>query len=124
MSSLRRIAIVAGVFYLVTEVTAVAALVLYNSVLNDTNYIVTGSGGDPRVFLGAFSELLLVIAVVGSAVTLFPVVKRQNEAIALGFVAGRVVEAMIIVVGIISLLAVVSLRQDYAGATGANAACI
>jgi hypothetical protein len=60
-------------------------------------------------------------SVIGTAVTLFPVIKRQNEAVALGYVAGRVVEAVVIVVGIISLLSVVTLRQDFAGA-GALAA--
>jgi len=61
------------------------------------------------------------LACIGTAVTLFPVVKRQNEATALGFVASRLLEATIIMIGVMSLLGVVTLRQDLGGATGANA---
>ncbi len=124
MNSTRRAAIVAGVFFLVAAVAAVIALALYGPVLNDPNYIVTGSAKDTRVFWGAFFEVILAISVIGTAVTLFPIVKRQNESIALGYVAGRVVESMVILVGVISLLSVVTLRQASAGATGANAASL
>ena len=68
--------------------------------------------------------MILAIAGIGTAVTLFPILKRQNEGFALGYVATRVVECTIIVVGIISVLSVVTLRQDLAGATGANAASL
>lgn len=123
MNSTRKIAVVAGVFFLVTEVTAIASLLLYGAVLNVPNYLATG-GDDTRVFLGALSELILAIANVGTAVTLFPIVKRQNESIALGYVCGRLLEAAVIVVGIISLLSVVTLRQDFAGTAGASSASL
>ena len=124
MSSTRRIAVVAGVFFIVAAVAAIVGLALYGPVLNDPNYIVKGSGNDTRVFLGAFFEVIVAIAVIGTAVTLFPIVKRQNESIALGYVAGRVVESIVIVVGAIGLLSVVTLRRDFARATGANAASL
>lgn len=123
MNSTRKIAVVAGVFFLVTEVTAIASLLLYGAVLNAPNYIAT-SGDDTHVFLGALSEVILAIAIVGTAVTLFPIVKRQNEGIALGYVCGRLLEAAVIVVGIISLLSVVTLRQDFAGTAGASPASL
>jgi len=113
--------VVAGVFFIVAAVAAIIGLALEGPVLNDPRYIV-GSGDDSRVILGAFFEVILAISVIGTAVTLFPIVKRQDEGIALGYVAGRVVEAVVIVVGIISLLSVVRLRQGFAGATGADAA--
>jgi len=116
--------VVAGVFFIVAAIAAVIGLALYGPVLNDPNYIVTGSANDTRVFLGAFFEVIVAIAVIGTAVTLFPIVKKQNEGIALGYVAGRATESIVIVVGIISLLTVVTLRQGYAGATGANAASL
>ena len=68
--------------------------------------------------------MILAIAVIGTALTLFPIVKKQNESIALGYACGRVVEAIVIVVGIISLLSIVTLRRDFAGTTGANAASL
>jgi hypothetical protein len=76
------------------------------------------------VLLGACCEVILAISVIGTAVTLFPVVRRQNEGIALGYAAGRLVEAVVIVTGIISLLSVVTLRRDFAGAASANAASL
>jgi hypothetical protein len=122
--STRRTAVVAGVFFIVAAVAAIVGLALEGPVLNDPRYVVAGSGDDARVILGAFFEVILAISVIGTAVTLFPVVKRQNESIALGYVAGRVVEAVVIVVGIISILSAVRLRQEFAGATGADAASL
>lgn len=124
MNSTRRIAVVAGVFFIVAAVAAIIGLALEGPVLNDPGYIVAGSGADARVILGAFFEVIVVISVIGTSVTLFPIVKRQNEGIALGYVAGRVVEGVVIAVGIISLLSVVRLRQEFAGVTGADAASL
>lgn len=124
MNSTRRTAVVAGVFFIVAAVAAIIGLALYGPVLNDPNYVIGGAGNDTRIFWGAFFEVLLAIAAIGTAVTLFPIVKRQNESIALGYVAGRIVESLIIITGIISLLSVVTLRQDFAGATVANAASL
>ncbi|MGH2361156.1 MAG: DUF4386 domain-containing protein, partial [bacterium] len=123
MNSTRKIAVLAGVFFIVAAIAAIGGLILYDPVLNRPDYIV-GSGADTRVFLGAFLELILAISVIGTGVTLFPIVKRQNEAVALGYVCGRLLEAAIIVVGIISLLSVVTLRQDLAGAAGTDAASL
>lgn len=120
MNSPRKTAVLAGVFFIIAAVAALAGLALYGPVLSDPRYIVTASGGGVRVLLGACCEVILAIAVIGTAVTLFPVVKRQNEGVALGYVAGRIVEAVVIVTGIISLLSVVTLRRDFAGAAGAN----
>lgn len=106
----RRLAIAAGVCYLITHVTSVGALILYTPMLNDVNYIVSSSPST-RVLLGAFFEVILAFAIIGTAVTLFPVVKRQNEAVALGYVGLRTLEAGIIAVGVVSLLAVGTLRQ-------------
>jgi hypothetical protein len=121
MSTLRRTAIIAGVFYLATEVTSIPALLLYQPVLRNGNYI-AGANADNRVLLGGFLELLLVVACIGSAVTLYPVVKRQNHSIALGYVCGRVLESAIIVVGAVSVLVAVTLRQDLASADVGNPA--
>src|SRR5919106_2171523 len=109
------IARVTGVLFLVTYVTSIpAAFFLYPPVLTDPNYIV-GAGADTRVSFGAFLELILIIANIGSAVVLWPVAKRVNEILALGFVTARVMESVFIAVGILSLLSVVALRQEAAG---------
>lgn len=112
---------IAGVFFLGTEITSIPALLLYQPVLRDGNYLV-GSDSDHRVLLGGLLELLLVVTVIGTAVTLYPVVKRQNHSIALGYVCGRLLEAAIIVVGAVSVLTAVTLRQDLAGTAGTESA--
>src|SRR5215217_5608698 len=103
----RTIALVTGVFFVITYITSILALILYGPLLNDPNYIM-GAGADTQVLWGALLEVILVIANIGSAVTLFPILKRQNEGIALGFVTARVVESIVIAVGIISILAVMT----------------
>jgi uncharacterized protein DUF4386 len=123
MASQRRIALIAGVLFVTTFVASIPALLLYDPVLNNADYIL-GAGADTRVQLGAFLELLTVIANIGTAVTLFPILKRQNESIALGYVASRVLESTVIVVGIVSVLSAVTLRQDLAGAAGADPASL
>jgi hypothetical protein len=124
MNSARKSAVVAGVFFIVAAIAAIVGLALYDPVLNDSRYIVDGSADHTRVLSGALFELLLAISVIGTAVTLYPIVKRENDGIALGYVAGRVSEAVIIVVGIISLLSVVTLGQDSAGAAGGQTASL
>ncbi len=120
MGSLRKTALLAGALYLVTFIASIPALFVLAPVLTDPSYIV-GPGADTRVVLGALLDIVNALACIGTAVVLFPVVRRQNEAAALGFVAARVLEAAIIFVGVVSLLAVVTLRQDLGGAAGASA---
>jgi hypothetical protein len=121
MDTTRRSARVAGVLFIITFLTSIpAALVLYTPVLEDANFIV-GAGADGGVALGALLEVLLIIANVGTAVVLFPILKRQNEALALGYVGARLVECTFIAIGIVSLLSVLTLRQDFTGAGGDSA---
>jgi hypothetical protein len=109
-----------GIFYLLTFASSIPALILIGPVLNDSGYI-TGSGHDTRVIWGCLLDSVNAVTAVGSAVALFPVLKRQNESMALGFVTSRMFEAAVIMIGVVSLLAVVTLRQDYAGAAGDTA---
>jgi hypothetical protein len=88
-------------------------------VLDDPDYII-GAGADNSVLWGAFLELILIIANIGTAVVLFPIVKRQNEVLALGYVTARLVECGFIAVGILSLLTLVTLRQEAAGGADAG----
>jgi hypothetical protein len=117
----RRLAVVAGVFYLVTHVTSVAAVILYTPLLNHADDVFSG-GPDGPVLVGAVLEVILAFAVIGTAVTLFPIVKRQHEGVALGYVALRTLEAGIIVVGVVALTAVLTLRQHAGG--GADTASL
>jgi hypothetical protein len=121
MSPSRRTALVAGVFYLVTFVS-IPTLFLYGRV-READFI-TSAGPDTGVLVGCFLEVVVALAGIGTAITLFPVVKRQNEAMALGFVASRTLEAAMTFAGVASLLSLVSLRQDLGSASGADAASL
>jgi hypothetical protein len=103
-----------GALFALTFVTSIPALLLYDPVLNDANYIL-GNGAETRIQLGAVLEVFLAITGIGTAVVLWPIAKRQSETLALGYVASRVVESTMILVGLISLLSVVTLRQDLGG---------
>ena len=98
--------------FLITYVTSIGALALFQSVLDDPAGYIAGDGKDSQIYLGAFLELLLIIANVGTAVVLYPIVRRQNELLAVGYVAARIIECVFIAFGIILVLGVVSLRQD------------
>jgi hypothetical protein len=119
VDSTKRTAVVAGVLFLLTEVSAIGGLALYGPALDGAEYVV-GSGADTRVFLGALCEIALVAAVIGTGVTLFPVIKRQNEGAALGYVCARLLEAAVILAGTLSVLSVVTLRRDFAQTPGAD----
>jgi hypothetical protein len=115
MTSLRKTALVAGIFYLITFVS-IPTLTLYSSI-HKANYIV-GAGPDTAVRVGTFLEMVVALAGIGTAVTLYPVVKRQNEGVALAFVGTRVLEAAGITAGVVALLTIVNLRNP--GAVGAD----
>lgn len=119
MDATRKTALVAGVFYLLTFAASIPALLLLSPILNHPDYIVS-AGSDTRVLWGCFLDVVNALACVGTAVALFPVVKRQNQAVALGFVTSRMFEAAVILIGVVSLLAVVTLRQNPAGADPAT----
>src|SRR5665647_1485323 len=121
MDSTRKTAFVAGIFYVITFVS-IPTLTLYSSV-KSKDYIIS-SGADTGALWGCFLEVIVALAGIGTAVTLFPVVKRQNEGMALGFAASRTLEAAMIFTGVASLLSLVTLRQDLGTATGANSASL
>jgi hypothetical protein len=115
MTTSRNTALATGVLFILTFITSIGGVLAYGPILSDPNFI-TGAGPDTRVFLGAFLELLLIITNIGCALVLFPLLKRQNEVFALGYVAARLVECTFILVGLLSVLAIVTLRTKAAGA--------
>jgi Domain of unknown function (DUF4386) len=119
---LRRTARIAGVLYLLTFVS-MPTLALFQPVREQADFVL-GAGSDTGVLWGAFSEVVVALACIGTAVVLFPVAKRQSETAALGFVTSRVVEACLIIVGVVSVLSLVTLRHDVAGTAGADRASL
>jgi hypothetical protein len=114
MDSLSKTSLAAGVLYLITFVS-IPTLGLYIGIRTNPNFI-TGPGPDTPVIIGGILEIIVALAGIGTAVALYPVVKRQNESVALGFVGSRVLEAATIFAGVTALLSIVALRQAGAGA--------
>ena len=111
-----------GVLYLLTFVTSIPAALLYQPVLDDPVGYVAGAGQNNQIVFGALLELLLIIANIGTAVVIFPIVRRQSEELALGYVTARLVECTFILVGILAMLGIITLAQQTAGANEGTAA--
>ena len=111
-TSLRKTALIAGLLYLLTFVS-IPTLGLYGSV-HDPNYIIGPASNSP-VLVGGVLEVIVALAGIGTAVVLYPVLKRQNEPAALGLVGSRVLEAAGILAGVACLLTIVTLREAGAG---------
>ena len=116
MDSARKTALVAGILYLITFIS-VATLTLYGPVFEDPAYILS-SGGDTGLRWGALIDVIVALAGIGAAITLYPVVRRQNETFALGFVTTRVIEGAMLLTGVVSLLSLASLHQVGAAVGG------
>jgi hypothetical protein len=118
-AALRRTAFLAGALYALTFASSIPAVLMLGPVLNEPGYVL-GSGSDTQVLSGVVLDIINALACVSTAVVLYPVVKRQSQSVALGFVTSRVLEAAILLTGVLSLLAVVTLRQDAAGTAGSD----
>jgi Domain of unknown function (DUF4386) len=112
MAADQRNARIFGVLFIITYLTSIPAVLLFQPVLDDPAGYIAGGGKDSQIYLGAFLDFLLIIANVGTAVVLYPIARRQNEILAIGFVAARIIESVFIAAGIIFVLGVVSLRRD------------
>src|SRR5690349_2013610 len=112
MTHRRKYSLAAGVFYLLTFVS-IPTLAMYRPV-RGPNFVV-GPGPDTPVIVGVLLEMIVAIAGIGTAVALYPVVRRQGPARAVGFVASRTLEGATIYVGIVSLMSIVTLRRAGAG---------
>src|SRR5919199_3295037 len=104
-----------GVLYLITFVTSIPALALYQPALDDPVAWVANGAHDKQILLAAFLELLLIISAIGTAVVILPIVRRSNEDLGVGYVTARLVECTFIAIGIICMLGMVTLRNEVAG---------
>ncbi len=118
---LRRTATIVGWLFVITYVTSIASKVALYPPLFEGDYI-TGPGEDTRVLWGALSEAILIIANIGSATALYTVIKQRHPNLAISYVAARIMESVFIGVGVLAVLTVVTLRQDYAAADDLSAA--
>ena len=111
-----------GVLYLITFVTSIPALLLYEPALRHPVAFVAGSGNVNKIYLGALLELLLIISNIGTAVVIVPIMRRRFEDLSIGYVTARIVECTFILVGIVCMLGIATLQQQVAGASEATVA--
>ena len=104
-----------GVLFLITFATSIPALALYETVLRHPVSYIAGGGHDKQVLFAALLELLLIISNIGTAVVIFPILRRQSEELSLGYVTARIMESTFILVGIVAMLGVITLHQQVAG---------
>lgn len=112
MHPARKTSLIFGLFFAGTFVFSIPALFFYDPVLHDPGYIL-GGGFDTRVSMGALFEILLAVCNIATAIVIFPLVKRVKESVALGYVASRIVESVIILAGVVSLMSIVTLRANH-----------
>ncbi len=113
MNSNKKAAKIVGVLFILAAVSAVAGLILYDPILNGPNYLMNGSEHANQVVLGALMELILVVSAVGTATIMFPILRKYNDTIALWHVCFRFLEAIIITIGVISVLSLLTLSQEF-----------
>lgn len=118
MNSNKKAAIIVGVLFILAAVTSIIGLILYDPILNGPDYLIKGSEHANQVILGALMELILVVSAVGTATTMFPILRKYNETIALWHLCFRFLEAVVITIGVISVLSLLTLSREFV-ATGA-----
>ena len=116
MNSNKKAAKIVGVLFILAAVTAIMGLILYDPILNGPDYLIKGCEHANQVILGAIMELILVVSAVGTATTMFPFLRKYNETIALWHVCFRFLEAVVITIGIISVLSLLTLSREYVAA--------
>lgn len=121
MNPMRKIALASGLLYLLTFAASIPQLKLFSQIVDDPEGFITGHGNTTALLWGSWFEVITALAGIGTAVALYPVTRRVSKSAAIGFVTSRVVEAGLIIVGVVSLLTVATMRADLAGATGARA---
>lgn len=110
---------ITGVLFIIAAITAIVGVILYKPILNDSDYLIQGPAHANQVVLGAVMELMLVVSAVGTATVMFPFLKKYHRTIAIWHVCFRFMEAVVITVGVISVLSLLTLSQDYI-ASGAS----
>lgn len=122
MNANKKSALIVGVLFILAAVTAIIGLLLYDPILNGPDYLRKGSEHANQVILGALMELMLVVSAVGTATTMFPILRKYNETIALWHLCFRFLEAIIITIGIISVLSLLTLSREFAAAAAPDTA--
>jgi Domain of unknown function (DUF4386) len=120
MKTHRITAIMTGILFLIAAVASIIGLILYKPILNDAEFIVNNNSNKSQILWGAFFEIITAFAVIGTPITLFSILKEVNLSMAIATICFRLLEATIIIIGIISLLTIISLNQEFAKEVNPN----
>jgi hypothetical protein len=124
MNSIRKSAIVIGVLFIAAAVFSILGLVSYGPILNNPEYMTKGPTSENQIVLGAIFEMITAVTVAGTAIAFFPILRKHNETIALGYVGGRLLEAVLIIIGLVSILTLLTLRQEFASGVALTASSL
>jgi len=121
MNTYKKNAIFVGVFYIAATAAGILGVV-FGPNLDDPDYLINISANENQVIIGSLFVLMMAVAVSGVAIAVYPVLKKHNESIAIGYVGARLVEGIIFIVTVISWLLLLTLSQEYvkAGAPDAS----
>jgi hypothetical protein len=122
MTSDRKNAILTGILFIVAAFASIIGLLSYDPILKNPDYIIKGPTGENQIILGAIFELVTAVTVAGTAIVMFPFLRKHSERLALGYLCFRFFEAVLIVIGLISMLCILSLRQEFASAVNPDPA--
>ena len=109
----KRNAKVTGAFFIMATVSAIIGLKLYDPILIDADFLIVGVKDSNQIVLGAIFESILAFSAVGTAIMMFPYLKKFNESWGLGYVTFRLLEVVFILVGVLSMISIVTLSQEY-----------
>jgi hypothetical protein len=117
-------AVVTGAFFIAATVAAIIGVLLYGPILNNTDFLTSGAANSTRIATGGFFELILAFSAVGTGIMLFPYIRRYSESWGLGYVCFRLLEVVFILIGILSMLSLLTLGQEYVKLNGQDAASL
>lgn len=106
-------AIITGLFFIAATVSAIIGLKLYDPILNHADYLTNAARHSTQIIFGGLFELILVCTASGTAIMLFPYLRKYNESLAIGYVCFRVLEVVFILIGILGMLSIVTLGHAY-----------
>jgi hypothetical protein len=113
-----------GWLFIATFITSIGARFLFIDGLGadwENMRFIPGATSETSMYLGAILEFALIVTNIATAVVLYPIVKQQSEGVALGYVTARIMECAFILVGLVSIISVVTVSDALAGAIGAEA---
>lgn len=104
---------ITGWLFIVAAVSSIIGLKLYDPILSDNNFIVSANNHYNQIIFGAINELILVASATGTGIMLYPLLKRYNESMGIGYLSFRMLEAVFIIIGLLSILTVLSISESY-----------